>query len=150
CLLSITVIFGGAPRAMAQEPRPNILFIAVDDLNDWIGCMKGHPQARTPNMDRLAERGILFTNAYCAAPICLASRTALLCGRHPDQTGVYYNDGPTKGQAPPRDWQLPVHLAASGYTTFGTGKIYHTTMASLFDDYFDTEQRWSPFTPAQV
>ena len=142
--------FGGAPTARADEPRPNILFIAVDDLNDWIGCMQGHPQARTPNIDRLAGRGILFTNAHCAAPICLASRTALLCGRHPDQTGVYYNAGPTQGQPPARSLQLPVHLSASGYTTLGTGKIYHSPMPSLFDDYFDTEQRWSPFTPAQV
>ncbi len=150
CLLLIAAGYGFGPQANADEPKPNILFIAIDDLNDWIGCMKGHPQARTPNMDRLAARGILFTNAHCAAPICLASRTALLCGRYPDQTGVYYNDGPTKGQVPPRSSQLPVYLAASGYATFGTGKIYHGPMPTLFDDYFDTEQRWSPFQPAQV
>ena len=53
---------------------PNVLFIAVDDLNDWIGCMNGHPQAQTPNMDRLAERGVLFTNANCVAPACRPSR----------------------------------------------------------------------------
>jgi arylsulfatase A-like enzyme len=140
------------PALQAQDaPRPNVLFIAVDDLNDWIGCMEGHPQTRTPTMDRLARRGVLFTNAYCAAPVCLASRTALLCGRHPDQTGVFSNWGKTQGRPPARDLQLPLHFAAAGYETLGTGKIYHTKGAEFFSDYFDTyfdtEQRWSPFTP---
>ena len=57
--------------------KPNVLFIAVDDLNDWIGCLGGHPQALTPNMDRLAKRGILFANAHCAAPACNPSRAVL-------------------------------------------------------------------------
>ncbi|WP_246145791.1 sulfatase [Brevifollis gellanilyticus] len=136
--------------ARAEAARPNVLFIAVDDLNDWIGCMKGHPQAQTPNMDRLAQRGVLFTNAHCAAPVCLASRTALLCGRHPDQTGVFSNWGKTQGKPPAKDLQLPVHLAAAGYETLGAGKIYHSNGPRYFDDYFETEQRWSPFTQKQA
>lgn len=134
----------------AEPARPNILFIAVDDLNDWIGCMKGHPQARTPSMDRLAQRGVLFTNAHCAAPVCLASRTAVLCGRTPDETGVFSNWGKTQGRPPARDLQLPVHLAAAGYETLGAGKIYHASGPRFFDDYFETEQRWSPFTQEQA
>lgn len=130
----------------AADTRPNVLMIAVDDLNDWIGCMKGHPQARTPNMDRLAERGVLFTNAHCAAPVCLASRTAVLCGRYPDQTGVFSNWGKTQGKPPAKELQLPLHFAAAGYETLGTGKIYHAKGPRYFDDYFETEQRWSPFT----
>lgn len=129
--------------------RPNVLFIAVDDLNDWIGCMKGHPQAHTPNMDRLAARGVLFTNAHCAAPVCLASRAAVLSGLQPDQSGVYSNWGSTKGPPLVKDQQLPVRLAASGYETLGTGKLYHSTQAAWFDDYYDTEQRWSPFSEDQ-
>lgn len=136
--------------ARAETARPNVLFIAVDDLNDWIGCMKGHPQAQTPNMDRLAQRGVLFTNAHCAAPVCLASRTALLCGRYPDQTGVFSNWGKTQGKPPAKDLELPVHLAAAGYETLGTGKIYHSNGPRYFDDYFETEQRWSPFTQKQA
>ena len=50
--------------------QPNVLFIAVDDLNDWIGCLGGHPQSKTPNFDRLAKSGVLFDNAHCAAPSC--------------------------------------------------------------------------------
>ena len=60
--------------------RPNVLFIAVDDLNDWIGCLQGHPQALTPNIDRLAARGVLFANAHCAAPACNPSRAAVSAG----------------------------------------------------------------------
>ncbi len=135
----------------ADEPvaRPNVLFVAVDDLNDWIGCMKGHPQAHTPNMDRLAARGVLFTNAHCAAPVCLASRTAVLTGLKPEQSGVYSNWGKTRGGPLVKEQQLPVRLAASGYETLGTGKLYHSTQSQWFDDYFGTEQRWSPFTETQ-
>ncbi|VTU02505.1 iduronate-2-sulfatase : Iduronate-2-sulfatase OS=Planctomyces brasiliensis (strain ATCC 49424 / DSM 5305 / JCM 21570 / NBRC 103401 / IFAM 1448) GN=Plabr_3983 PE=4 SV=1: Sulfatase [Gemmataceae bacterium] len=127
-----------------------MLFIAVDDLNDWVGCMKGHPQAHTPNIDRLAKRGVLFTNAHCAAPLCLPSRTAVLCGQHPERTGVYSTWGETRGKTPPREGQLPVRLAAAGYETLGTGKVYHGSADGLFDRYYETEQRWSPFAPNQV
>jgi len=139
------------PMLHAQEAsRPNVLMIVVDDLNDWIGCMKGHPQAQTPNMDRLASRGVLFTNAHCAAPVCLASRTAVFCGRYPDQTGVFSNWGETQGKPPAKALQLPLHFSAAGYETLGTGKLYHGKGAAFFDDYFDTEQRWSPFTQEQA
>src|SRR5438128_9169203 len=76
----------------AAGPKPNVLFIAIDDLNDWIGCLGGHPQAKTPNIDRLAKRGILFTNAHCAAPLCNPSRAAVFSGRQPFETGVFAND----------------------------------------------------------
>ncbi len=156
-LLSLGLIWVAVilPSAHASEPRPagskpNVLLIAVDDLNDWIGCMKGHPQARTPNMDRLAERGVLFTNAHCAAPVCLASRTALFSGRYPDQTGVYSNWGKTKGKPPAKSLQMPLHFASAGYETLGTGKLYHGGEPQYFDEYFDTDQRWSPFTQEQA
>ena len=71
--------------------KPNVLFIAVDDLNDWVGCMSGHPQTRTPNIDRLAKSGVLFTNAYCAAPSCNPSRSAIMSGLPPYRTGLYQN-----------------------------------------------------------
>src|SRR5438477_12944611 len=82
-----------APLLAADTPaKPNVLFIAIDDLNDWIGCLGGHPQAKTPNIDRLAKRGILFTNAHCAAPLCNPSRAAVFSGRQPFETGVFAND----------------------------------------------------------
>ena len=74
---------------LRRRERPNVLFIAVDDLNDWIGCLGGHPQVQTPNIDRLAARGTLFTNAHCQAPLCNPSRSSLLTGLRPSTTGIY-------------------------------------------------------------
>ncbi|MHC4639295.1 MAG: twin-arginine translocation signal domain-containing protein, partial [Planctomycetota bacterium] len=71
--------------------KPNVLFICVDDLNDWIGCLGGHPDTKTPNIDLLAERGVLFTNAHCAAPACNPSRAALMTGIRPSTSGIYGN-----------------------------------------------------------
>ena len=68
--------------ASADEP-PNVLFIAVDDLRDWVGHLGGHPQAKTPNIDRLAKRGVSFKQAYCSAPLCNPSRISLLTGIAP-------------------------------------------------------------------
>ena len=82
--------------------KPNVLFVAVDDLNDWIGCLGGHPQALTPNMDRLAKRGVLFTNAHCAAPACNPSRAAVFSGLMPARTGVWSNDSQRIEKAAPK------------------------------------------------
>ncbi len=73
------------------DARPNILFISMDDLNDWIECMGGHPQAVTPNLDRLAASGILFANAHCPAPACNPSRTSIMTGLSPHRSGLYNN-----------------------------------------------------------
>ncbi len=75
-------------ESASAEDRPNLLFIAIDDLNDWVGSMGGHPQTQTPNLDRLAGEGMLFTNAYTAAPACNPSRCALLTGIRPSRSGV--------------------------------------------------------------
>src|SRR5690349_20789476 len=75
--------------AMA-ESRPNVLFLGVDDWRDWVGCL-GKNDIKTPNLDRLAQEGLLFTNAHCAAPICNPSRTALMTGLQPSTSGVYSN-----------------------------------------------------------
>jgi arylsulfatase A-like enzyme len=148
--LAATLVLASSARAAEVPPKPNVLFIAIDDLNDWIGCMKGHPQAITPNIDKLASRGVLFDNAHCAAPVCLASRTAVFSGRMPERTGVYSNWGKTKGKPPASDLQLPLHLSGNGYETLGAGKLYHGAEPKLFDEYFDTEQRWGPFTQDQA
>src|SRR5579859_6303718 len=86
-LISLAAVAG---PAVAEPPRrPNVLFIAVDDLNDWVGCLGGHPQAVTPNINRLARRGTLFTNAHCQAPLCNPSRSSVLTGLRPTTTGIY-------------------------------------------------------------
>ena len=88
--LASPAVSAGAHAKETASPH-NILFIAIDDLNDWVGVLGGHPQAVTPNMDKLAERGLLFTNAHCSAPGCNASRTSLLMGLRPSTTGIYQN-----------------------------------------------------------
>ena len=115
----------GAGSATAME-KPNILFIAIDDQNDWIGCMDGHPQVKTPHIDRLAERGTLFLNAHCQSPLCNSSRTSVMTGLRPSTTGVY-------GLAPDirqvKEFKdvvtLPQYLKKHDYTTYMAGKIYH-------------------------
>jgi len=88
-LLLFAVVLPLANPPCQAAAKPNMLFIAIDDLNDWVGCLDGHPQARTPNIDRLAKRGTLFVNAHCQGPICGPSRASLLSGYYPHVTGVY-------------------------------------------------------------
>ena len=74
----------------AVEDKPNVLLISIDDLNDWIGCLGGHPQAKTPNIDRLAARGVLFKNAHCQAPVCNPSRASMMTSIYPESSGIYF------------------------------------------------------------
>ncbi len=118
----------GRAVAAGTAPRPNILLILIDDLNDWIGAMDGHPNARTPHLDRLAARGTLFTNAHAAAPLCGPARAALLSGLRPSTTGIYgHNNLATLrrntiiGGLP----LLPEYFADHGYKTLATGKVFH-------------------------
>ncbi len=71
--------------AGATLAKPNVLLVVIDNLNDWIGCIGGHPQAQTPNIDRLARRGVLFSNAQCQSPVCNPSRTSLMSGLYPER-----------------------------------------------------------------
>jgi choline-sulfatase len=106
--------------------KPNVLFIAIDDQNDWIGHMGGHPMAKTPHLDKLAARGTSFLNAHCNAPLCNPSRTSLLLGIRPTTTGIY---GLSPSFRTLAEWKdrvaLPQHFANNGYSTAATGKIYH-------------------------
>src|SRR6188768_3396415 len=83
-----------------QTSHPNVPFIAVDDLNDWIGPLDGYKGVKTPNIDKLAKQGMNFTRAYCPAPICNPSRTALLTGVRPSTSGVYQNWEPWRRALP--------------------------------------------------
>jgi arylsulfatase A-like enzyme len=150
CLPSFAFAICLAHGVAFGADKPNVLFIAVDDLNDWIGCLGGHPQAKTPNIDRLAKRGVLFTQAQCAAPLCNPSRAAVFSGRQPFETGVLDNEESNLRQMHPDIVLLPQHFQQSGYRTFGSGKLLHHTSRGLFDEDSFPEQRWSPFNAKQV
>jgi len=79
------------PAFVATAQKPNVLFIAIDDLNHWVGYLGRSPQTKKPNIDKLAQRGVWFTHSYCAAPVCNPSRAALMSGLRPGATGVYEN-----------------------------------------------------------
>jgi arylsulfatase A-like enzyme len=134
----------------AATPRRNLLFIAIDDLNDWVGCLGGHPQTRTPNLDRLAQQGVLFTNAHCAAPLCNPSRAALMTGIRPATSGVYTNSQPFRQSPVTKDAvTLPMHLRAHGYSVIGSGKIYHGGFPDpqSWDDYWPSQRQNKPPDP---
>ena len=109
-----------------KQHRPNVIFIAVDDLNDWVGCLEGHPQIKTPNIDRLASLGTLFTNAHTQSPICNPSRTSVLTGYRPSTTGIY---GLSPWIREVDEWKetltLPQYFSKNGYMTYASGKIFH-------------------------
>ncbi len=108
----------------AAEARPNVLFIAIDDLNHWVGHLGRHPQTQTPNIDRLAKSGVTFTKAYCTAPACNPSRASLMSGRRPSSTGCYLN-GQNWRPGIPEAQLLNTQFAKAGYQVYGAGKIYH-------------------------
>jgi len=117
--------------------KPNVLMICIDDLRTWVNCL-GYSQAKTPNIDRLFAMGVTLTRAYCPAPVCNPSRTALLTGLRPSTTGVYNNGDDWRvnkiiGDAP----TLPLWLTRHGYNTFGAGKIYH--------DNYRRESDWTEY-----
>lgn len=123
--LVIVAVFCVATQP-AHAEKPNVLFIAIDDQNDWIGHLGGHPMAKTPHLDALAERGTTFLNAHCNAPLCNPSRTSLLIGLRPTTTGIY-GLSPWFRTVPGFEDRvsLPQHFAASGYETLAVGKIFH-------------------------
>ncbi len=121
----------------AAEKKPNVLFIAVDDLNHWVGHLGRNKQAKTPNIERLAKLGVTFTRAYCAAPVCNPSHAALMSGMRPGTTGVYDNGQDWKAVVG-KDKTLTTQFLNAGYEVFGSGKIYHANAhrPGEWTDYF--------------
>jgi len=129
CGLAIWLTFA-IPNAPALEPRRNVVLIMADDLNCDLGCF-GNKQVRSPNIDRLAARGVRFEHAYCQYPVCNPSRVSMLSGRRPQTTRVVDLVTPTRstlGDA----IMLPEYFRKSGYATIKLGKIFHTGAA--FED----------------
>ncbi|VGO22114.1 sulfatase-like hydrolase/transferase [Pontiella sulfatireligans] len=112
-----------AGSCMAEPAAPNILFIMIDDLRPQLGCY-GHDETVSPNIDRLAEQGVVFDRAYVQVPVCGASRASLLTGLYPtaDRFVTYYTRAQEDAAGIP---DIPTHFKSNGYTTISSGKIYH-------------------------
>ena len=124
--------------------RPNVLFIAVDDLNHWVGYTQRNLQARTPNIDRLAKMGVSFTNAHCVAPACEPSRAALFSGLRPTETGCYLNGHKWK-QHIREGISLPATFRKAGYYVAGMGKTYHSSANQGLPGVYASE--WDEYPP---
>jgi arylsulfatase A-like enzyme len=144
----VLVIGLGVRPATAKDnaaDQPNVLFIAVDDLNDWIGCLGGNAQTITPNFDRLAASSVLFTNAHCPGAACNPSRSAIMTGRSPHRSGLYEN-GQKMREIMPDAELLPQHFRNHGYQASGSGKLLHYFIdAQSWDEYFPAKETENPF-----
>ena len=154
----IILLLGLICGSVTAEQRPNILFISIDDLNDYISPLDNHPGVQTPNFERLAKRSVTFSNAHCAAPACHPSRVAVMTGVHPATSGIYRN---LFGAHGPR-WRheskvledavvLSQHFRDNGYYAAGGGKVFHTLQWTAGDSQNDPaawdEYRGDPLDP---
>lgn len=142
------VVLTGSPLSFAAHAaeKPDILFIAIDDLNDYISPLANHPGIQTPNFDRLAKQSVTFTNAHCAAPACHPSRVAVMTGVHPETSGIYRNlfgaHGPRWRDESPalkKAVVLSQHFRNHGYRAVGGGKIFHTLQWTPGDSQNDPD-----------
>lgn len=140
-LCSLVYWFGEIGHVWGAASRPNVLFLAVDDLRDWVGCLEGYAgTVHTPNIDRLARRGVLFSNAHCPSPKCAPSRAAIMTGLMPSTTGLYDN-GHWWYPNLPDVITLPAHFLRNGYRVHGAGKIFHHTAGN------HPPNQWEVFAP---
>nr|MCU0982397.1 sulfatase-like hydrolase/transferase [Pirellulaceae bacterium] len=126
-LTLFTALLLAPPAALhaANAPaatRPNVLLIAVDDLNPMLSCY-GRPLVKSPHLDRLAAAGTLFRRAYCQTALCMPSRSSLLSGYRPET--LQNKARPLTGNAPPATVTLPQLFRQNGYITVSVGKVYH-------------------------
>jgi arylsulfatase A-like enzyme len=145
-----TLLLAPLVNITAAEPAHapyNVLFIAIDDLNDWVGAFGGAPQAQsaTPRMDKFAQGGsVVFQQANCAGPVCCPSRSALLSGFMPNRSGIYGNSQNMRNsQLVQTHYTLPEYFSKHGYRTLSTGKIFHHHSGDpghwAFDEWVPTE-----------
>lgn len=134
--LAVALAFCCGRSQTTAADKPNVLFIAIDDLRDWVHYL-GYKQVKTPNLDKLSARGLTFTHGYCASPVCNPSRTALMSGMRSSTTGVYSNGIDWRPLITDQTPTLNQTMRANGYYVCGAGKIYHGSYPRLndWDDY---------------
>lgn len=136
----VLFLCGGLARA---DHKPNVLFISIDDLNDWLGCYDGHPQVKTPHIDALAKRGVVMTNAHCQAPICNPSRVSMFLGKLPSTTGMYFLGPNFRSVEPTKsDETLFQTFRRHGYYVSTRGKIFHGKADPASFDHIEETTGW--------
>lgn len=133
--------------ASALVKHPNVLFISLDDMNDWIGTLAGHEQALTPALDKFSESGVNFTRNYAPSPGCNPSRSATLTGLHTYTSGMYSNYQEWRQVPKLQSVQtIGQHFRESGYYTAGAGKIFHYDQVDTkgWDDYYPSIMKPMP------
>jgi choline-sulfatase len=142
--LGVSSLLGRYDAFAIEDPpaeRPNVLFFAVDDMNDWTSLLKGYAgKVHTPNQERLAKMGVSFANAQTASPVCCPSRTAMMLGKRPSTTGIYGNQQWWRPHMPDAV-SMPMHFRQHGYIAAGAGKIFHHTAGFNPPDQWDDFQR---------
>jgi arylsulfatase A-like enzyme len=142
-LLCVALLIGCQPATKAPS---NVLFICIDDLNDWTGFLGGHPDAKTPHLDQLASESVVFSRAFCPAPACNPSRASILTGIRPSTSGVYFNHQPWRSSPILKDiLTLPQYFREHGYIVKGSGKTFH----GAFPDSASWDEYWPSFTQQQ-
>ena len=151
CVLLLSCREGGSKNngevSKSEREKPNVLFIAIDDLNDWITPLGGHPQAKTPNIDAFAATAVNFRKNYCTSPGCAPSRASVMTGMHTYNSGMYSNY---------QDWRkvpklenaitLGEYFKEYGYYSAGAGKIYHYGHIAprTWHDYYPSQEQNMP------
>ena len=135
-ILVVVILFFSVNGSVAQnQKKPNVLLIMLDDLNDYVGFLDGHPQAQTPNMDALAKESVIFTNAHTNAPICAPSRSSMLTGIYPHKSKNFWFSKWTQNDILKNSKTLMQFMSDNGYQTFGTGKLMHDRVKSEWNEY---------------
>ena len=132
-------------QAGEKEQKPNVLLIVIDDLNDYQACFGGHPQARTPNIDKLALSGVRFTNAHTNIGLCNPSRNSLFTGIYPHQSRNFGIDRSTANALFKNNKTLMELFSENAYYVMGSGKLLHSNHPELWDEWGVEVNNYGPF-----